>query len=350
MSNFAFNFFQEEDSSSSFDDVKSDQQVRPESAKSTEESTDLQFNDACDKESISTRVSVSFDLDIKPILDGTYFETLRGVNKIAGIKKGANVQSDILKITSDKNSDVVTGFYEGGLKLWECTLDLMTYLESLNVKSIFTDKMSGSPQKISRKEHGLNTDTVNVLDLGCGHGLAGIHAFLQFSSLAGKPNVKVFFQDLNRDVLKYCTAPNLFLNIDGTCSTRKNCDITNAFFEPNHFQFWSGDWLSLLDNEQWNCEVDEQKGFDLILTADTIYAEPQIKKLALFLNTTLAKQNGGIALVAAKRYYFGTGGNVEDFIKEINAVSKGKLICEKVAILEDKQSNIREIIQVSRAL
>lgn len=54
--------------------------------------------------------------------------------------------------------------------------------------------------------------------------------------------------------------------------------------------------------------------------------------------------------MAAKRYYFGTGGNVEDFIKEVDAVSNGKLICEKVAILEDKQSNIREIIQVSRAL
>ena len=86
MSNFAL-IFHEEDTSSSFEDVKSDQQVRPESARSTEESTDLQFNDACDKESISNRVFVSFDLDIKPILDGTHFETLRGVNKISGIKR-----------------------------------------------------------------------------------------------------------------------------------------------------------------------------------------------------------------------------------------------------------------------
>ena len=350
MSNFSFNFFHEEDTSSSFDDVQNDQQVRSESARPAEGSTDLHFSDACDKESISTRVSVSFERDVKPILDGTYFETLHGVNKIAGIKKGANVQSDILKITSDKNSDVVTGFYEGGLKLWECTLDLMTYMEAFDGKSCFVNKTSGLRQSISRGEHDSDSGIINVLDLVCGHGLAGIYAFLQLSSSAENPNLNVFFQDLNRDVLKYCTAPNLFLNIDEAPSTRKNCDSTNDIFEHNHFQFWSGDWLSLMDNEQWNCEVDKQKGFDLILTADTIYAEPQIKKLAAFLNTTFAKQDGGIALVAAKRYYFGTGGNVEDFIKEIDVVSNGKLICEKVAILEDKQSNIREIIQVSRTL
>ncbi len=54
----------------------------------------------------------------------------------------------------------------GGMKIWECTLDLLEYLEKENVKF-----------------QGLN-----VLDLGCGAGLLGIYALSRGAS-------SVHFQD-----------------------------------------------------------------------------------------------------------------------------------------------------------
>ena len=53
----------------------------------------------------------------------------------------------------------------------------MTYIESLNVKAFLLDKITGLPQKISRKGMVLDTDTISVLDLGCGHRFGWHYAF-----------------------------------------------------------------------------------------------------------------------------------------------------------------------------
>lgn len=58
-------------------------------------------------------------------------------------------------------------FFPGGLKIWECTSDLIEYLETHKTE-------------ISLKD-------TKVLDLGCGAGLVGIYAFLN--------GAKVTFQD-----------------------------------------------------------------------------------------------------------------------------------------------------------
>lgn len=54
-------------------------------------------------------------------------------------------------------SDLQTGVYEGGFKLWECSLDLVRFVERLPGFTM--------PRR--------------VLELGCGHGLPGIHALQQ---------------------------------------------------------------------------------------------------------------------------------------------------------------------------
>ncbi|KAL6293515.1 hypothetical protein ACE6H2_001657 [Prunus campanulata] len=61
------------------------------------------------------------------------------------------------------NSDLVPGKYEGGLKLWEGSLDL--------VKALSSEVQNGH----------LSFTGKRVLELGCGHGLPGIFACLEAS-------------------------------------------------------------------------------------------------------------------------------------------------------------------------
>ncbi|CAG7726628.1 unnamed protein product, partial [Allacma fusca] len=56
----------------------------------------------------------------------------------------------------DSSSDLIPGVYEGGFKMWECTSDLVKYLESNSDVVI--------------------NDNTKVLDLGCGSGVLGLYA------------------------------------------------------------------------------------------------------------------------------------------------------------------------------
>lgn len=86
-----------------------------------------------------------------------------------------NIKSSIVTAETS-HSDLLAGVYEGGLKVWECTFDLLNYLQSQNVS--FTGK--------------------KVLDLGCGVGLLGIFALLKEASL-------VCFQDYVHLILGRCS-------------------------------------------------------------------------------------------------------------------------------------------------
>lgn len=51
-----------------------------------------------------------------------------------------------------------------------------------------------------------------------------------------------------------------------------------------------------------------------------------------------------MALVAAKKYYFGTGGSVQNFLDTVNA--EGIFSASVVWEEQDYRSNIREIVQL----
>lgn len=61
-------------------------------------------------------------------------------------------------------SDVQTGVYEGGFKLWECAVDLVRYMR---------EAPGPAPAR--------------VLELGCGHGLPGIYALQRGTRTADSP-------------------------------------------------------------------------------------------------------------------------------------------------------------------
>lgn len=78
--------------------------------------------------------------------------------------------------TKSTHSDLLSGVYEGGLKIWECTQDLADYLtkNDENEKSLLDD-FNGK----------------RVLDLGCGVGVLGVLALIHRAK-------RVTFQDYVR--------------------------------------------------------------------------------------------------------------------------------------------------------
>ena len=66
------------------------------------------------------------------------------------------------------NSDLVSGVYEGGLKVWDCAFDLVTFV---------------------KENRGL-VEGKNVLEIGCGQGLPGVMCLKEGAAF-------VAFQDFN---------------------------------------------------------------------------------------------------------------------------------------------------------
>jgi SAM-dependent methyltransferase len=130
-------------------------------------------------------------------------------------------------------SDVQTGVYEGGFKLWECAVDLVCFVET-------------------QLRQGQAAMPASVLELGCGHGLPGIHALQRGAK-------RVVFSDYNKEVLELTTCPNV---------------LRNAAPLYEHAAFYAGAWSSMsrfmADAEHL---AEEEMQFDLILTAETIYTE-----------------------------------------------------------------------------
>lgn len=79
--------------------------------------------------------------------------------------------------------DIIAGVYEGGFKVWECTIDLLKYMEAN--PNIFANK--------------------SILEIGCGHGIVGIAALKLGATFC-------CFHDYNEDVIESVTKTNILLN------------------------------------------------------------------------------------------------------------------------------------------
>uniref|UniRef100_T1J8C9 protein-histidine N-methyltransferase n=1 Tax=Strigamia maritima TaxID=126957 RepID=T1J8C9_STRMM len=175
------------------------------------------------------------------------------------------------------HSDLIAGKYEGGLKIWEGSVDLCQYLITNKVQ--FHSK--------------------SVLELGCGAGLPGLYALKKGASC-------VHFQDFNFDVLETMTTPNTILNTS----------IEHHPSLANKCKFYAGDWLSFL-NHLTKRRKEETK-YDIILTSETIY-NPQYHKHLYNLMRSVIKPDGvaWIRYLAAKAYYFGLGGGIQQFTQMV---------------------------------
>ncbi|XP_008823119.1 histidine protein methyltransferase 1 homolog [Nannospalax galili] len=232
--------------------------------------------------------------DLKQVLENKVIEILPGVwdTNIAVVKTillkekfpGENIVSKSLS----SHSDLIPGIYEGGLKIWECTFDLLAYFTKAEVKF--------AGQK--------------VLDLGCGSGLLGITAFKGGAR-------EIHFQDYNSLVIDEVTLPNVIANFpsedDGNDVNEpegKRCRTSTVAQEICKCRFFSGEWsefCKLIGSEELFVK------YDLILTSETIYNPDYYSTLHQTFLRLLGKK--GRVLLASKAHYFGVGGGVHLFRK-----------------------------------
>ncbi|KFW76303.1 Histidine protein methyltransferase 1, partial [Manacus vitellinus] len=242
--------------------------------------------------------------DLNKILENKVMETVLDLYhvKVSVLEMTCSGDADSEGIVSksvSSHSDLIPGVYEGGLKIWECTFDLMDYFSEAEIQ--FTNK--------------------TVLDLGCGAGLLGIVA------LKGKAE-RVHFQDYNSTVIEEITLPNVVANCVNEGISGKDRKTSKppakrpkkAEGSPDVLtkcRFFSGEWsevtqLLLSSNKPFS-------KYDIILTSETIYNPDYYSALHDALAQLLDK-NGHVYL-ASKVHYFGVGGGIylfQKFIEERN--------------------------------
>ncbi|XP_030809455.1 histidine protein methyltransferase 1 homolog [Camarhynchus parvulus] len=245
----------------------------------------------------------SIPQDLNKVLENKVLETVLGLShvKLSVVERTCSGDADSEGIVSksvSSHSDLIPGVYEGGLKIWECTYDLMDYLSEAEIE--FTNK--------------------TVLDLGCGAGLLGIVA------LQGEA-ARVHFQDYNSTVIDEITLPNVVANCisegrsgkDRKASKPPSKRPRKAEGSPDvlsRCRFFSGEWsqVSQLLSNSKPCLK-----YDIILTSETIYNPDYYSAL----HDTLAQllDGNGCVYLASKVHYFGVGGGVylfEKFIEDKN--------------------------------
>jgi hypothetical protein len=176
----------------------------------------------------------------------------------------------------NKTSDLVKGVYEGGLKAWECSFDLARYLYS-NIDSILPSK----------------SEKANIVELGCGHALP----VLALLKTHVKDNIDtIYLQDFNIECLQIQTFINIKKNVP---------DISRL-----KIKFVYGSWNQVLANNILPSNI-----FNLILSSETIYNRSYYKDLLDIFKHLLNDDQNSSALLAAKTYYFGCGGNLFEFLE-----------------------------------
>lgn len=197
-------------------------------------------------------------------------------------------ESDQLLLGSE---DVRKTVYEGGLKVWEGTGDLLEVLA----------------------EHS----ETSVIELGCGAGIPG--CLQLYKALKANLSGRFVLADYNTSVLRLITMPNVVLawlaatkgledkgEINLTAELIDECaaDLAKRGVAVH---FVSGGW-----SPQFVQLVGQP--FDLVLASETIYSLDSI----VAFTDVLAAVKGKLALVAAKKVYFGVGGGVIEFQRQLD--------------------------------
>ena len=225
------------------------------------------------------------------------------------------------------NEDLRKNIYEGGLKSWECSIDLVRLLA-----------------QSFQQEADLSFDSINcVVELGCGTALPSEYILSEYLRQGRTSGLKLVLADYNTSALRLATVPNMVLAWANATLTMEQL----AALQPEDLNIRFGEELMLSeplleaffnDISSRNITIDVISGswgrkFSnmlheilksvpghaeknmLVLTSETIYQPehlPVISETVIDLqqNSAFAKVN---SIVAAKDIYFGVGGSLIEF-------------------------------------
>ncbi|KAG4909620.1 hypothetical protein JHK87_055736 [Glycine soja] len=187
------------------------------------------------------------------------------------------------------NSNLVPGKYEGGLKLWEGSLDL--------IKALHSDIKNGL---ISFSGKSLTLKNIMMCLLCLLLGATAIH-----------------FEDFNAEA---------------------------------EVHFFAGDWSGidkLLPHVSIDAKKNQGDGYEFIVMAETVYSINRLQNLYDLIKKCLQHPDG-VVYMAAKKYYFGVGGGTQQFLsmvekdgatQRLTTLKKNLEIVKSVGAIEKANSN-----------
>ena len=235
--------------------------------------------------------------------------------------------------------DLKSGVYEGGLKTWECSLDLASLI------------LSNGQNFLSRIIPGKD---LHCVELGSGTAIASMA--LMASYLAKPKNERpsglhLTICDYNEAVLKLVSLPNLLLawqasqagfGEEGEFEIDQGClkQFTSGLRQHNvKINFISGAWGSQMTQMILNLEESGVSPLRLVLASETIYSPASISSFVQTLEGILYGSEDAQALVAAKKIYFGVGGGVDDFCEHLQERQLGYQ-----AIVDVKDAGVGRVV------
>ncbi|KAG8216363.1 hypothetical protein J3R82DRAFT_6444 [Butyriboletus roseoflavus] len=244
----------------------------------------------------------------------------------------------------DNPSDLVPLVYEGGLKTWECSLDLAGCLGC--------------------DGHAANAKGQRVLELGCGTAIPTLCILQEILSSppTGDTETHIHLQDYNASVLQLVTMPNVLLTwytspaanayriseADASEDVDSELHITpkllHAFKTSLHdhgvrLRFFSGSWDTF--------DLRHTGGsYHLVFTSETIYHPSSLPSLVRIMRDACSEHEY-LCLVAAKTIYFGVGGGVAEFVRCVRSIAGERGNGGQVETIWEKSTGVsRKVMRV----
>ncbi|KAJ1926142.1 hypothetical protein IWQ60_004043 [Tieghemiomyces parasiticus] len=247
-----------------------------------------------------------------------------------------------------ESTDLISGEYEGGMKTWECSIDLLRYLaqhrntlplegkriieeteraevhlqdynfeviELITQPNVLANLLwslprpeGDSPVSVSLETHPEPTDAIGeaekapMVNDDKGKVPADAHDDGDESDDGGEMEVEEEDSDDDEPRL-----PTIHV-------TDRDQPALLARFTAltRRCRLFAGDWSKLAPYLAGSAPIEASgQQYDLILTSETIYS--QASQLKLYAAIRALLRPGGVALIAAKSVYFGCDGNVHTF-------------------------------------
>ncbi|KAL1960811.1 hypothetical protein VTO42DRAFT_6641 [Malbranchea cinnamomea] len=259
-----------------------------------------------------------------------------------------------------KSFDVRHGFYEGGSKTWESSVDLAGVLVT-DYSFLFAE----------------NVEEIRVIELGSGPAIP-VLAFLKTIFQLPKPStplrrrIHFVLSDFNLIFFRLFTAPNVLLtwyisrNPDADPISEVDIDdkLINDFRADMaaygiSFTFISGPWSPEWADMAFPLPKEGEqplvgKGYTLLFSSETIYSPDSLPDFVQLLVSILdraadrqhspdssnAKYSNPKALIAAKKLYFGLGGGIDSFVSTLKEMAG-----ERASVIEKLDINDQGVMR-----